>query len=53
LEKQRELFDNLAIKWKLQKPEDWLKVTIKNVVKEGGSFIHIFYNGSVLQGMKN
>jgi hypothetical protein len=41
---QKEFFDQLAVKWNIQKPEDWNKVTNKMVFKEGGRFI-----GSSLQ----
>jgi hypothetical protein len=46
---QKEFFDQLAIKWNIQKPEDWNTVSIKKVIKEGGNFIY-YYNNSVQQG---
>ena len=49
-ENQKAFFDQLAIKWNIQKPEDWYEVTYKMVVKEGGSFIAHYYNGSLQQG---
>jgi hypothetical protein len=42
---QKKFFDQLAIKWNIQKPEDWSKVTKKMVVMEGGSFINYHYRG--------
>jgi hypothetical protein len=50
LQNQKKFFDQLAIKWNIQKPEDWHKVTYKMVVKEGGSFVSDYYNGSLTQG---
>jgi hypothetical protein len=47
---QKEFFDQLAVKWNIQKPEDWNKVTNKMIITEGGSFISKYYNNSVLQG---
>ena len=46
---QKEFFDQLAVKWNIQKPEDWNKVTKEMVLKEGGNFIHVHYN-SLQQG---
>jgi hypothetical protein len=44
-------FDQLAIKWNIQKPEDWNTVTTEMVVKEGGGhFITMSYNGSLKLG---
>jgi hypothetical protein len=40
----------LAKKWNIQKPEDWNKVTVPMVVKEGGNFVRRYYNGSIVQG---
>jgi hypothetical protein len=50
---QRKFFDELAIKWNIQKPEDWNKVTNKMVLEEGGYFIGNYYNTSLQQGTKN
>jgi hypothetical protein len=48
---QKEFFDQLAIKWNIQNPEDWNKVTREMVYKEGGrDFLNTFYNGSLQQG---
>ena len=47
---QKKFFDQLAIKWNIQKPEDWTKVTTAAVVKEGGGFVSHYYNSSLLQG---
>ena len=49
-ENQKEFFDQLAIKWNIQKLEDWNKVTCDMVVKEGGYFIANYYNSSLQQG---
>jgi hypothetical protein len=40
----------LAIKWNIQKLEDWNKVTRDMVLKEGGNFIKNYYNSSLQQG---
>jgi hypothetical protein len=48
---QKEFFYQLAIKWNIQKPEDWNKVTCDMVLKEGGRFIVDYYNGSLQQGI--
>jgi hypothetical protein len=50
-ENQKKFFDQLAIKWNIQKPEDWNKVTCGMVLKEGGNFIDRYYNGSLQQGI--
>jgi hypothetical protein len=47
---QKAFFDRLAIKWNIQKPEDWNTVTVYMVLKEGGKFISHYYNNSVKQG---
>jgi hypothetical protein len=49
-ENQKKFFDQLAIKWNIQKLEDWNKMTYDMVEKEGGSFINRYYNGSLNQG---
>jgi hypothetical protein len=49
-ENQKAFFDQLAIKWKIQKPEDWNKITAQMIKKEGGSFIDTYYNNSVRKG---
>jgi hypothetical protein len=46
---QKELFDQLAIKLNIQKPEDWHQVT-PAMVSEGRSFLSAYYNDSVKQG---
>jgi hypothetical protein len=51
-EKQKEFFNQLAIKWNIQKPEDWNKVTHKMALKEGGNFIATYYGGSLQRGTK-
>jgi hypothetical protein len=44
-------FDQLAIKLNIQKPEDWLEVHSKTVLKERGSvFLHKLHNGSLIKG---
>jgi hypothetical protein len=47
---QKSFFDQLAIKWNIQKPEEWYKVTSDSILKEGGFFIIRYYNGSVIKG---
>jgi hypothetical protein len=49
-ENQKKFFDELAIKWNIQKTDDWNKVTKEMATKEGGHFIGNYYNGSVQQG---
>jgi hypothetical protein len=49
-ENQKKFFDQLAIKWNIQKPADWNKVTYDMVLKEGGSSIVYYYNGSLKEG---
>ena len=49
-ENQKAFFDQLAIKWNIQRPEDWNKVTCDTMVRKGGSFINAYYNGSLKQG---
>jgi hypothetical protein len=48
---QRIFFDELAVKFNIQKPDDWYRVTTNMVLNEGGSFIKLYYNGSILQGI--
>jgi hypothetical protein len=47
---QKAFFDQLAIKYNIQKPEDWHKITREMALKEGGSFITKHYNGSLRKG---
>jgi hypothetical protein len=47
---QKEFFDQLAIKWNIQTPNDWNKVTQKMLYKEGGHFIRKYYNNSPQRG---
>ena len=49
-ENQKKFFDQLAIKWNIQKPEDWNRITKEMVSKEGGHFIESYYKGSLRQG---
>jgi hypothetical protein len=49
-ENQKKFFDQLAIKWNIQKPDDWHKVSKEMVVKEGGRFIKNYYKNSLQQG---
>jgi hypothetical protein len=51
LNNQRYFFNKLATKLNIKKPEDWYGVTGRTVIREGGSFINQYYNGSILQGM--
>jgi hypothetical protein len=49
-ERQRKFFDELAMKLKIQKPEDWLNVPSKTFMQEeGGSYIKHAY-GSFYKG---
>jgi hypothetical protein len=48
---QKAFFDQLAIKWNIQKPDDWNKVTWSMVSKEGGNFVSSYYNSSLQQGI--
>jgi hypothetical protein len=50
LQNQRQFFDSLAKKFNIQKPEDWYKITVDEVVHNGGSFIQRHYKGSLLRG---
>jgi hypothetical protein len=51
LRNQRKMMDNLAIKFNIQKPEDWYKVNVQTVLQEaGGSFIKNLYGGSLIKG---
>jgi hypothetical protein len=47
---QKRFFDQLAVQWKITKPEDWNKITVEMVLKEGGHFITAYYNASLRQG---
>jgi hypothetical protein len=49
-ENQKKFFDELAIKWNIQKINDWNNVEAQMVFKEGGYFINSYYNGSLQQG---
>jgi hypothetical protein len=42
--------DQLAIKWNIQKRDDWNKVTSTMLLEEGGYFIEDYYNGSLQRG---
>jgi hypothetical protein len=48
-ENQRLFLDQLAIKWNIQKPEDWKKFTTTSLLKEGGRFVGHYY-GSLANG---
>jgi hypothetical protein len=50
IKNQKAFFDKLAIKWNIQKPNDWNHVTWSMVIKEGGSFIINYYHGSLKRG---
>jgi hypothetical protein len=50
MKKQRDFFDQLAVKWNITTPKDWNKVTTSMVIAEGGKFIKRFYNMSLIQG---
>jgi hypothetical protein len=46
---QKDFLDRLAIKLNIQKPEDWIKVSTKLVLNEGGHFLKK-YDGSLIKG---
>jgi hypothetical protein len=49
---QRDFFDQLAAKWGIRKPEDWLEVTSAMVLKEDKmNFVNNHYNGSFVRGI--
>jgi hypothetical protein len=52
IQNQKIFFDQLAIKWNIQKLEDWNKITRVMLLKEGGNFINRYYNGSAQLGME-
>jgi hypothetical protein len=37
----------------IQHPRDWLQVSTKVIVEEGGSFLYRYYGGSLLKGTKS
>ena len=52
LQNQKAFFDQLAIKWNIQKLDDWNKFTQKMACREGGgSFINKYYNSSLQKGI--
>jgi hypothetical protein len=52
LQNQKVFFEQLATKLNVRKPEDWLQITSKRVVQEGGRFIKQYYNGSVVKALE-
>jgi hypothetical protein len=48
-ENQKKFFDQLAVKWNIQKKDDWNKVTKEMALKEGAYFITTYYH-SLQQG---
>ena len=50
IENQKKFFDQLAAKWNIQKADDWNKVTLAMVTKEGGYFLAVYYNNSLQRG---
>ena len=50
LQNQKAFFDQLAIKWNIQKLEDWNNFTQEMACKEG-SFISKYYNSSLQKGI--
>jgi hypothetical protein len=50
MKNQKAFFDQLASKWNFQKVDDWNKVTVPMVRKEGGKFIDNYYHGSLQRG---
>jgi hypothetical protein len=49
IKNQRAFLDQLALKLSIQKPEEWLEVGCKAILKEGGYFIN-YYNSSLTNG---
>jgi hypothetical protein len=49
-ENQKKFFDQLATKWNIQKEDDWNRVTLAMVTKEGGYFLADYYNNSLQRG---
>jgi hypothetical protein len=47
---QRDFLDKLATRFKITKPDEWLSVTTKEVLSEGGSFVNNYYDGSLRRG---
>jgi hypothetical protein len=50
IDHQRKFFDNLARKWNILEPKDWISIRAKDVIKEGGSFLSLYYKSSLLRG---
>jgi hypothetical protein len=50
LHNQKKFLDSLMLKWNINKPEDWFNITTAMVLKEGGSFIRSYYDGSLVKG---
>jgi hypothetical protein len=42
----------LAIKLNIQRPEDWYKVPLTSVLREGGSFVNSYYKSSLTKALK-
>jgi hypothetical protein len=40
----------LAVKLDIQKPEDWQRVGVNTILKEGGNFLVTYYKSSVSRG---
>jgi hypothetical protein len=47
---QRQFLDKVAIELGIQKPEEWHKVSARQVKEKGGRFIKNYYNNSLIQG---
>jgi hypothetical protein len=47
---QRAIFDQLAVKLNIKKPEDWYKINVKTIMDLGGGFVSWCYNGSTTKG---
>lgn len=52
LENQREFFSEVATKFGIKNPEDWGKVTYKQIMKLGGSSLLNQYSSSLLTALK-
>jgi hypothetical protein len=50
IKNQRIFFDNLKNSLKIRKEEDWFTVDVKKVLENGGSFVALKYNNSLIEG---
>jgi hypothetical protein len=50
LNTQRSFFDDAAKALNITQPDDWYKVTVKQIFDLGGGFIAHYYNSSLITG---